>query len=635
MNKRIISIVLIAVLMLSTATVAAADSTYTVKSGDVLWKIARTYQTTWRKLAEINALKNPNLIFVGQKLKIQPEAKLSFIPGTYTGEGQGIYGPLNLSVKVDASKILEVKIVSSKETAGLGEVASKQMADRIVKYQTLGLDSISGATVSSKAVLTAATMALSQAGVDMALLNRYVKVVEADAVAAATVETDVVIVGAGGAGMSAAIAAKTNGAKVIVVEKMSMVGGNTLRSSGGINAAGTLAQATLGIKDSAELFYNDTMKGGYNLNDPALVKTMTDKSADAVTWLESLGASLKEVGASGGQSANRIHKAPGGASIGAYLVPIWKSAADKNKVEFRLNTTMTEILKNADGSVSGIKVKNSQGKEYPIYAKAVIIATGGFGANLDMVVKYNPALKNFQTTNHPGATGEGIIMAEKLGAALVDMKEIQIHPTTIPGTGYLITEGMRGDGAILVDHQGKRFINELLTRDVVSKGVLALPEKSAYLVFDQQLMDRVKLARDYKSMGYVMEGATVEELAAKMKVSPDNLKATLEKYNASVKAKKDEEYGRTEVNLKYTVDKANYYAIEITPGIHHTMGGIKINTNTEVLNAKGTPIKNLYAAGEVTGGVHGGNRIGGNAVLDITVFGKIAGESAAKNALKK
>jgi fumarate reductase flavoprotein subunit len=298
-----------------------------------------------------------------------------------------------------------------------------------------------------------------------------------------------------------------------------------------------------------------------------------------------------------------------------------------------LDTKVTEILTGEDGSVSGVKVVNKDGKEYKIFAKSVVLAAGGFGANLDMVTKYNPDLKDFQTTNHPGATGDGIVMAEKLGAQLVDMKEIQIHPTTIPGSGYLISEAIRGDGAILVNHEGNRFINELLTRDVVSKGILALPEKTAFIVFDQKIPDKVKMDAGYVKDGYAVGGDTIEELAAKIKVNPENLKATIEKYNKAVEAKKDEEFGRT--NLALTLDTSKYYAIEITPGIHHTMGGVKINTNTEVIGAGDKTIKNLYAAGEVTGGVHGGNRLGGNAVLDITVFGKIAGENAAKNALGK
>jgi fumarate reductase flavoprotein subunit len=448
-----------------------------------------------------------------------------------------------------------------------------------------------------------------------------------------TEKTDVVIIGAGGAGLAAAITAADKGAKVIVLEKMPMVGGNTLRSSGGINAAGTKEQAAQGIKDSAEAFYNDTMKGGYNKNNPELVRTLTENSAGAVDWLESLGAQFDKVIRGGGATVDRLHPAKGGVPIGEYIVPILKKAADDKKVEIRLWNKVTEILADKDGNVTGVKAVNKEGKEYTINAKSVIDTAGGFGANLEMVAKYNPDLKDFQTTNQPGATGDGMVMAQKIGAQLVDMEQIQIHPTTIPQNGFLVSEAVRSNGAILVDHQGKRFISELLTRDVVSKGVLALPEKTAYLVFDDSIRNTAALFDEYFKGGFVVEGSTLEDLAAKIKVNPQNLKTTVETYNKYVDAKNDGEFKRD--SMPHKIDTGKYYAIEITPGIHHTMGGVKINTSAEVIGQGDKPIKNLYAAGEVTGGVHGGNRLGGNAVLDIIVFGRIAGGNAAKNAIGK
>lgn len=452
-------------------------------------------------------------------------------------------------------------------------------------------------------------------------------------IGSASESTDVVIIGAGGAGLAAGISAAEKGAKVIILEKMPMVGGNTLRSSGGINAAGTKEQAAQGIKDSVDAFYQDTMKGGYNKNNPELVKTLAENSAGAVEWLKSLGAEFEKPVRGGGATIDRLHPAKGGVPIGEYIVPILKKAAEDKKVDIRLWNKVTEILKDKDGNVTGVKAINKEGKEYTIKAKSVIDTAGGFGANLEMVVKYNPDLKNFQTTNQPGATGDGMIMAEKIGAQLIDMKEIQIHPTTIPGNGFLVSEAVRSNGAILVNHEGKRFINELLTRDVVSKGILALPEKTAYLVFDDSMRKSAALFEEYFKSGFVVEGNTLEDLASKIKVNPQNLKTTVDTYNKAVTAKNDAEFKRN--SLPGKIETAKFYAIEITPGIHHTMGGVKINTNTEVINTENKPIKNLYAAGETTGGVHGGNRLGGNAVADIIVFGRIAGENAAKNALAK
>lgn len=446
-------------------------------------------------------------------------------------------------------------------------------------------------------------------------------------------KTDVVVIGAGGAGMAAAITARDKGAEVIVLEKMPVAGGNTFRSTGGINAAGTEQQKALGIEDSAELFYEDTMKSADYKSNPELVGILASKSADAVKWLGSLGAKLTAVHRSGGASADRSHGPEGGTPIGAYIVPILKKTVDDKGISLRLWHKATEILTDKEGNVSGVRAVNKEGKEYTIKAKSVVLATGGFGANLEMVFKYNPSLKGFLTTNHPGATGDGIDMALKLGAKLVDMDKIQIHPTTVPGNGFMISEVICGNGAILVNHEGKRFIDEMSTRDVMSKELLSLPEKTAFIIFDDGIRKRWATTEEYFKSGFVAEGDTIEDLAAKIKVSPENLSATIKSYNKSVEVNKDAEFHRTYLPRK--IDSAKYYAIEVTPGIHYTMGGVKINAKTEVIGEGDRPIKNLYAAGEVTGGIHGGNRLGSNAVADIIVFGRIAGENAANNALGK
>lgn len=244
-----------------------------------------------------------------------------------------------------------------------------------------------------------------------------------------------------------------------------------------------------------------------------------------------------------------------------------------------------------------------------------------------MVIKYNKDLKGFSTTNHAGAIGSGIVMAEKAGADLVDMDQIQIHPTTDPETGYLFTEGLRGDGAILVNKEGKRFTNELLTRDVVSKNILAQADKVAYLVVNQEMADENASLAGYIKDGYATKGETIEALGKTAGIDSSTFASTLKNYTKYVKNKKDEEFDR--VHLTQTLEQGPYYIIPVTPGIHHTMGGLKIDTKTHVLDKQGNIIKGLYAAGEVTGGVHGGNRIGGNAVADIIVFGRIAGETSA------
>ena len=259
-----------------------------------------------------------------------------------------------------------------------------------------------------------------------------------------------------------------------------------------------------------------------------------------------------------------------------------------------------------------------------------MLTTGGFGANLDMVVEYKPELKGFMTTNAPGILGQGIKMAQAIGADTVDMDQIQIHPTVEANTAALITEGLRGDGAVLINAEGKRFIDEVGTRDVVSAAEIAQTGSYSWLVVDQAMVDASSVIQGYIKKGYTVTGQTYEELAKAMGVDEAAFAETMKTWNGYVAAKNDPDFGRT--SFAKALDTAPYYAIKVTAGVHHTMGGLKINTNTEVLKADGSVIPGLFAAGEVTGGVHGANRLGGNAVADFTVFGRIAGAAASKYA---
>lgn len=442
---------------------------------------------------------------------------------------------------------------------------------------------------------------------------------------AENITTDVVVVGGGGAGLSAAIAAKEKGANVVLVEKMLMLGGNTNYATAGINAANTKLQKKLGIEDNAELFYNDTMKGGKNVNNPELVKKLTTDSANIIDWLTERGADLSEVVFTGGQSAKRTHRPAGGQAVGPVIVDALAETAEKDGIDVRTESEVTKLIKTGD-KVTGVEVKH-KGETYNITAKAVVMATGGFGANAKMVAEYKPSLEGFGSTNSPAITGEGIKMVKAVGGDLVDMTEIQTHPTVVHKKTAMITEAVRGEGAILVNREGKRFVSELETRDVVSKAELEQTGKSAFLVFDQEVREKLGAINGYVRKGFTVEAATVEELAGKIGVDAKGLVDTMAKYNGYVKAGEDKDFGKTA--LPRELVKAPFYAIEVSPAVHHTMGGVRINTNAEVLTADGKVIPGLFAAGEITGGVHGANRIGGNAVTDITVYGKTAGENAA------
>ncbi len=437
---------------------------------------------------------------------------------------------------------------------------------------------------------------------------------------------DVIVVGSGGAGMAAAISAKDAGADVAIFEKMPVIGGNTSKSSGGMNASETKFQKEQGIEDSNDLFYEETLKGGKGTNDPELLRYMVDNSADAIDWLDSMGIRLNKITFSGGFSVARIHRPEDGSAVGGYLVNGLYYNLMEREVPIFVNAEVTDLT-DTDGAVTGVTVK-IDGKEKTIKAKSVVLATGGFGSNMDMITKFKPELEGYVTTNHEGATGDGIALAEEEGAETVQMDQIQIHPTVYQETSYLVSEAVRGEGAILVNSEGKRFYNEMETRDKVSAAINALPERYAYVVFDQALRERATAIEQYDELGMVVKGETVADLAKEIGVPEENLVATLETWNQYVAAKNDTEFGRT-TGMEHDLSKGPYYAIKVAPGIHHTMGGLKINTKTEVLKKDGTAIPGLYAAGEVTGGVHGSNRIGGNAVADIIIFGRQAGTQSA------
>ena len=440
--------------------------------------------------------------------------------------------------------------------------------------------------------------------------------------------TDIVIIGSGGAGLSSAITATEKGAKVIVLEKMAYFGGNSNRSEGEMNAAGTKQQKAHGITDDTpERFAADTIRGGHGLNDPALVKALTENAASAEEWLLDLGAHFcHRMGRGGGQTRARGHGPCDGSPVGIEIMRVLGERADKDHIDMRLNNRVTKILMK-NGKVSGVQVKTPKGME-TINAKAVILATGGFGANHKMVEKYRPELKGFSTTNHPGATGDGIILAQQVGAGLTDIEQIQIHPTVIKKNGALISESMRARGGFLLNKNGKRFTNELLTRDVVSANELKQPGGIAYLVIDNSIYSKNKMAQNYTAEKLMTKCDTIADVAKLIGVDEKVVQASFDQYHKAFDNKKDDLFGRPEMLIR--MDQAPYFVAEVTPGIHHTVGGVKIDPQAEVLTPEKKPIPGLFAAGEVTGGVHGGNRIGGNAVADIITFGCISANSALK-----
>ena len=597
------------------------------------------------------------------------------VSGSFTGTAKGM-GEVSVTLTLTDNVITDCTAKGDEETPGIGSVVIEQFPGEVVEGNTINLDSISGATITSNAFVEAAKAALTEAG-----LNPDDYMAKADKTAngeTVSYDADVVVIGAGGAGMTAAMTAADAGQKVVILESQAMVGGNSARATGGMNAAKTVYQdenefdqaagvektlATAAEKyadnetitalaktvseqwaayqanptgyfDSVELMELDTMVGGKGINDPELVKTLCEGTADAIDWLDENGITLHNVSSFGGASVKRIHRPVNEegkvVSVGAYMIPLLQENCEKRGIDIVLNTTVDTILTDANGAAVGVSGTDKDGNTVVVNAKSVILATGGFGANLDMVTQYKPELAGFMTTNAAGAQGQGIEMATAIGAGTVDMDQIQIHPTVEANTAALITEGLRGDGAILVNANGERFIDEVGTRDVVSAAEIAQPGSYSWLIVDQAMADASSVIQGYIKKGYTKTGATYEELAKELDVDPATFANTMETWNSYVEAKNDPDFGRT--SFANPLNNGPYYAIKVTAGVHHTMGGVTINSATEVLKEDGTVIPGLFAAGEVTGGVHGANRLGGTAVADFVVFGRIAGESAANYA---
>ncbi len=543
--------------------------------------------------------------------------------GEWTGVGEGRSGNIITKIVVEDGKIVQAIVVSQSESVFAQEAINTILGHALGRQDLMSVevDGVTGATLTSTGVVDAINMAI------LASMGKE----SADAKTYADGNCDIVVVGAGGAGLSAAVAAaETGNLKIIVLEKQGIIGGNTNYSTGGINAAETDVQKELGIEDSKQLFYDDTMRGGKNENIPSLVWNFVDHAPATISWLTALGADLGDVGLMGGSSVKRTHRPKGGTAIGPHLMKVLKEATAHQNIEIRTSNKVVGLL-SSNGSVTGVKVQNANGSSYTLRAKVVIIATGGFGANLEMVARLQPSLSGFATLNHPGATGDAFDWVKPLGGATVQMSNIQIHPTAEAVNHILITEAVRGNGAILVNHAGKRFCNEMDTRDVVSAAILRQQSGEAFLFFDQGVRKSLASIETYANQHLLVEGNTIAELASLIGIPAESLTESIARYNSQKKAGVDDDFGRSATEMTASLETPPFYAVKVKPAIHHTMGGLSVDTQTQVLKGDGTPIPGLYAAGEVTGGLHGANRLGGNGVADIVVNGRLAGKAAARH----
>ena len=449
---------------------------------------------------------------------------------------------------------------------------------------------------------------------------------------------DVVVIGAGGAGFSAAIEAKNAGANVVLLEKMPAVGGNSLISGAEMNVAKNWVQPKLGITDdSPELHAEDTYKGGDKKGDMKVINVMTHQALDAALWCRDyLGVNFEEDNLFffGGHSRKRALIPVG--HTGTEFIAKFQAKADELGIPVITNMKAEELIKDKDGRVVGVKA-TMDGNTYTFNAKGgVVLATGGFGANPEMVKKYNPKIdERFKTTDAPGTTGEALYMAERAGAELVNMGYIQTYPICDPISGVIeLIADARFDGAIMLNQEGKRFVEELERRDVLSEAILEQTGAYCWVLWNDKIgaISNTVKAHPTEYEAFTKQGImkTCDDLkciADFTKIPFDQLKATTDRVTSMAGKGNDKDFNHRSGLVDMTQGK--YYVIKAVPSVHHTMGGVTIDPETHVIGKDGKAIPGLFAAGEVTGGIHGKNRVGANAIPDALSFGRIAGIGAA------
>ena len=561
-------------------------------------------------------------------------------PTTVEGTGVGKHGDITVAVTFDAGKIQDIKIVKNAENPILAKKVFTDLKDQVVAFSSTDVDLVSGATFSAKGFIDAVNDAAKKAGVTLAKADKKA-LKKAARELPKTSNYDVVVIGAGGAGFSAAITARNAGANVVLLEKMPAVGGNSLISGAEMNVARNWVQPKLGINDdSPELHAQDTFKGGDGKGDMKVINVMTHEALDAAKWCRDyLGVRFEDDNLFffGGHSRKRALIPVG--HTGTEFIAKFQAKADELGIPVITNMKAEELIKNKDGRVVGVKA-TMDGSEYTFNAKGgVVLATGGFGANPEMVKKYNPKIdERFKTTDAPGSTGEALYMAERAGAQLVNMGYIQTYPICDPISGAIeLIADARFDGAIMLNQEGKRFVEELQRRDVLSEAILNQTGRYCWVLWNDKIgsiSNTVKAhANEYEAFTKQGVMATCDDLkciADFTKIPFDQLQKTVKRVSDMAGKGNDKDFNHRAGLMD--MQQGKYYVIKAVPSTHHTMGGVRINEKAEALTAEGKVIPGLWAAGEVTGVTHGTNRLGGNAYTDIIVFGRIAGEAAAKAA---
>lgn len=605
-------------------------------------------------------------------------APLALKNGTFEGKAYGNNGWLTVEVNIKDNKITDIKTPGQRETKYLGDTAIREIGKDVLQYQTLNVDNIAGATVTSTALKTAIAQAIEKAGGDIAAFQKPVPEKIKKVAGITKGSADLIIVGAGGAGLSAAVTAKDLGVKnVLVLEKMPVIGGNTLRCASAFNAADpdrqkalpmteTLKEAVVkainekpvseehaklmadvkakyeaylksGSKtlfDSPEWHALQTYNGGDKVGQIPLIRQYSNNVLDTLHWMQSKGSPVMDrVSQGAGALWQRTHQLDAPAGLGL-IDPLYQAAV-KQGVNFKLGMRVQDLILNDKGRVIGVTATDKVGNKYEFTSKdGVILATGGYSQNKEMRQKSAPHLTSeMVSTNQPGATGDGIIIATRHGADTTGMNYVQVYPLATPGTGALQGRARKMSGlddVIDVNKNGERFVKEDARRD---EFVAAIKKQPGGVVYDINDSSIVKPLNSFNedvetlvSIGRIYKADSLADLAKQLGMPADKLEATVAEFNKMVEAKKDPKFGRKLFDRP--IVKPPFYATPRAPSIHHTMGGLQISTNAQVLDKNGKPIPGLYAAGEVTGGIHGSNRLGGNATADVLTFGRIAAKSA-------
>ena len=579
-------------------------------------------------------------------LALMMTAVLAVADTSYTGTGKGFVADVTVTVTLtDDGSIADVVVDNCQDTPGVCDAAVANIPAMMKELNSINVDTVGGATFTSKGILAAVQNALENGGVDTTALMEKKEVVVEKA-ADETLEADVVVIGAGGAGLAAAITAEQNGAKVIIVEKMGKTGGNTILAGGAVNAVEDRSEFAIKQNDSVYWHYWQTLNGGDWQGDPELVMTLVENAYAGIQWTKELGMEWLGEDAvfmvSGGLWP-RAWKPAGMASAGFFETYGKYIDAHPETMNLMLNTKAEQIMTNEKGEVCGIVATGETGNTITINAKSVVVATGGFAKNVELRMAYDSIWgmldEKVLSTNHPGATGDGVKMLQKLNADFVQMGNIQLLPLGDPATGSLSGNIEHGvDTRIFVNKEGLRYGNEAGRRDDMTNDLFAQTDAYMWIVMDSdtyptgdEINNFGETANQLVAAGRAVKADTLEELAEKMGVPAENLIATIDEYNrycigGDLEGQVDQ-FGRATFGPK--IDNGPFYAGARVPTVHHTMGGVRIDTQCRVYNENGEIIENLYAAGEVTGGIHGANRLGGNALADTIVFGRIAGESAA------